>query len=174
MRKYKVHLKHEWVTIVHSGHTAINCKQPANTFSRFLLYNRALIRSTDGKSKMYIVDMAGHNWQFSCNIIRLWMRASDSTARRGGKVDRFTRLQNHSTKDHSLRGWTDLFSHNCSAAFVIFYSFYIFFISAHPCPQGRYTQSCVNKLVVSYKSCMRPRLTQIQGDSNLFTDFFLR
>ena len=74
--------------------------------------------------------MAGHNWQFSCNIIRLWMRASDSTARRGGKVDRFTRLQNHSTKDHSLRGWTDLFSHNCSAAFVIFYSFYIFFISA--------------------------------------------
>ena len=31
--------------------------------------------------------------------------------------------------------------------------------TCHPCPQGRYTQSCVNKLVVSYKSCMRPRLT---------------
>ena len=44
----------------------------------------------------------------------------------------------------------------------------------HPCPQGRYTQSFRFKLVVSYKSCMRPRLTQIQGDSNLFTDFFLR
>ena len=45
---------------------------------------------------------------------------------------------------------------------------------AHPCPLGRYTQSFVNKLVVSYKSCMKPSLTQIQGDSNLFTDFFLR
>ena len=45
---------------------------------------------------------------------------------------------------------------------------------SHPCPQGRYTQSSVIKLVVSYKSCMKPRLTQIQGDSNLFTDFFLR
>ena len=44
----------------------------------------------------------------------------------------------------------------------------------HPCPQGRYTQSFRFKLVVSYKSCMRPRLTQIQGDSNLFIDFFLR
>ena len=46
--------------------------------------------------------------------------------------------------------------------------------TTHPCPQGRYTQSFRFKLVVSYKSCMRPRLTQIQGDSNLFTDFFLR
>ena len=46
--------------------------------------------------------------------------------------------------------------------------------SAHPCPEGRYTQSFRFKLVVSYKSCMRPRLIQIQGDSNLFTDFFLR
>ena len=46
--------------------------------------------------------------------------------------------------------------------------------TSHPCPQGRYTQSFRFKLVISYKSCMRPRLTEIQGDSNLFTDFFLR
>ena len=30
------------------------------------------------------------------------------------------------------------------------------------------------RVVVSNKSCMKPRLTNIQGDSNLFTDFFLR
>ena len=47
-------------------------------------------------------------------------------------------------------------------------------LNPHPCPQGRYTQSFLDKVVVSYKSCMKPRLTQIQGDSNLLTDFFLR
>ena len=43
---------------------------------------------------------------------------------------------------------------------------------SHPCPQGRYTQSFLNKLVVSYKSCMRPSPTLICGLAYLSTDFF--
>ena len=48
------------------------------------------------------------------------------------------------------------------------------YLIVHPCPQSHYTQSFRFKLVVSYNSCMKPRLTQIHGDSNLFIDFFLR
>ena len=44
----------------------------------------------------------------------------------------------------------------------------------HPCPQGRYTQSFRFKLVVSYKSCMKPSPTQIFGVAYLLTDFFPR